>query len=50
MTAQSILNDMSTYIAQGFSMSIILSVIAWSIMKTWRFVVDIIKISTSLTR
>ena len=50
MTAQDILNDMSTYISIGFSMSIILSVTAWSIMKTWRFVVDIIKISTSLTR
>jgi len=49
-TAQCLLDDLPTYFSIGFSMSVILSFTAWSIMKVWRFVVDIIKISTSLTR
>ena len=45
-TASAILEDFSQYVAMGFSMSVILSFIAWAIMKLWRFVVDIIKLST----
>lgn len=45
-TASEILTDYSQYIAMGFSMSVILSFTVWAIMKLWRFVVDIIKLST----
>lgn len=45
-TASVILTDYSQYVAMGFSMSVILSFTAWAIMKLWRFVVDIIKLST----
>lgn len=45
-TASVILTDYSQYIAMGFSMSVILSFTLWAIMKLWRFVVDIIKLST----
>lgn len=45
-TARAILTDYSQYIAMGFSMSVILSFTLWAIMKLWRFVVDIIKLST----
>lgn len=45
-TASAILTDYSQYVAMGFSMSFILSFTAWAIMKLWRFVVDIIKLST----
>lgn len=45
-TANAILTDYSQYIAMGFSMSVILSFTLWAIMKLWRFVVDIIKLST----
>ena len=45
-TASAILTDYSQYIAMGFSMSVILSFTLWAIMKLWRFVVDIIKLST----
>ncbi len=45
-TASVILTDYSQYIAMGFSMSVILSFTVWSVMKLWRFVVDIIKLST----
>lgn len=48
MTAMDIVaNDMATYIAIGFSWSVILSFSGWAVMKLWRFVVDIIKLSTS---
>ena len=36
----------SAILAMGFSMSVILSFTLWAIMKLWRFVVDIIKLST----
>lgn len=45
-TASAILTVYSQYIAMGFSMSVILSFTLWAIMKLWRFVVDIIKLST----
>ena len=45
-TASAILTDYSQYIAMGISMSVILSFTLWAIMKLWRFVVDIIKLST----
>lgn len=45
-TASAILTDYSQYIAMRFSMSVILSFTLWAIMKLWRFVVDIIKLST----
>lgn len=43
-----ILNDMPIFICLGFCSSVILSFISWAIMKLWRFVVDLIKLSTSL--
>ena len=45
-TASAISTDYSQYIAMGFSMSVILSFTVWAIMKLWRFVIDIIKLST----
>ena len=45
-TASAILTDYSQYVAMGFAMSVILSFTVWAIMKLWRFVVDIIKLST----
>lgn len=45
-TASAILTDYSQYIVMGCSMSVILSFTSWAIMKLWRFVVDIIKLST----
>lgn len=45
-TASAILTDYSQYVAMGFSMSVILSFTVWTIMKLWRFVIDIIKLST----
>jgi hypothetical protein len=38
------LTDLITqYISIGFSMSVILSFVAWSIMKVWRIFTDIAK-------